>query len=144
MNSSHPEKALTIPELIDLGNKCELTLATSSLYYRTGDVIYPIESIYTEYLNIIEPMCVSVTLTDSDMEKYRYKPRALSLEIYNTIELWFFILIINRMKSTLEFNRRKLVLLPKDKLNVLSEIISNNKTKLNSNRETVGLSNLKK
>ena len=68
---------------------------------------------------------VDYEFSDLEYIKYRYKPKLLAYDIYDTTELFFVILAINGMCSVKDFTKRKIKLLYKsDMLDLLNQIYS--------------------
>ena len=56
-------------------------------------------------------------------EKYKFKPKSLSMDLYGTTELWSAILRINDIISISEFSLKKIRLFTTDILSVLNEVL---------------------
>ena len=92
----------------------------------TGEIIkIPYKSITLDYASFFENTIITLPLTPQDRVKYRFKPKALSYDLYDTTELWHAILEINYIKSVAEFNLEKdpKVFVPSDFRKILNEIM---------------------
>lgn len=57
-----------------------------------------------DYKDIFTTYSVEITLTDDEVNKYKYKPKLLSKDIYDYEEYYFIILFINDITSSKHFN----------------------------------------
>lgn len=116
----------TIKELIFAGkqeqyssDKLHLKTVTNS----SGQaIIINLYSIIDKYIDDLEQFIQEVELTDSELIKYRFQPKKLCVDLYDTIDLAPLILKINNMTSLLEFDRRKLRLFRTSITTYLNEI----------------------
>ena len=63
----------------------------------------PFSSFTNKYKDFLNTIIVDVSLTDEERAKYRYKPKMVSYDSYNTTEFWNDLLIINNFFSLSEF-----------------------------------------
>ena len=63
----------------------------------------PFSSFTNKYKDFLNNINVDVSLTDEERAKYRYKPKMVSYDLYNTTEFWNDLLIINNFFSLSEF-----------------------------------------
>ena len=63
----------------------------------------PFSSFTNKYKDFLNTIIVDVSLTDEERAKYRYKPKMVSYDLYNTTEFWNDLLIINNFFSLAEF-----------------------------------------
>lgn len=77
----------------------------------------------TKYYNKIRSTCSFRTLSKEENTKYRYRPEALSSDVYGTVSLWYLILKVNSCEDFSEFYDLPYVLLPD--INVISECMLN-------------------
>ena len=86
-------------------------------------IIHCATPLITKYWDIIQNYVVDIELTEDEFLKYARRPRLLSLEKYETIELWASILLINNMVSPVQFNKRKIKMFTTDILEILEELL---------------------
>ena len=104
----------TIPEQVSLAKDMEISYRTlhPSLVIsnvKDDDVIrVPYSSIINKYKDFLSTIVVEIKLDDAMREKYMYKPKMVSNELYGTTELWSEILILNNAYSVIEFKPRVL------------------------------------
>ena len=91
----------------------------------SGDVIrVPYSSLTQKYSDILSQYVRIVGYTEAQFNKYQYKPKLLSQDLYGTTELWSSLLQLNGMISVLEFNKQYLkVYDPNIILDVLNELL---------------------
>ncbi len=63
----------------------------------------PFASFTDKYKDFLNTIIVTVSLSDEEKAKYRYKPKMVSYDLYNTTEFWNDILLINNFYSLSEF-----------------------------------------
>lgn len=66
----------------------------------------------TKYYDKIKESCTLRMLSKEEMIKYKYRPEALSADIYNTTDMWYLILKINSCEDYSEFHDLDVILLP--------------------------------
>ena len=104
----------TVPEQVSLAKDMEISYRTlhPSLVIsnvKDDDVIrVPYSSIINKYKDFLSTIVVEIKLDDAMREKYMYKPKMVSNELYGTTELWSEILILNNAYSVMEFTARVL------------------------------------
>lgn len=119
----------TIQELIDSVSGLEISyrnLHTNAYIENKGTVIkIPYKSIIRDYLPYLKQTCVTSAFTDLEKLKYRFKPKMLSNDLYETTELWSALLEINGFISLLDFTLDKpiLVFAPKPLKRILNEVM---------------------
>lgn len=106
--------------------------ATRELYnnpelqnFKTSDMkIVLIENLLlTKYYQKIKASCSKRKLTIEDNTKYRYRPEALSTDIYDTPGLWYLILKVNSCEDASEFHDLPYVLVPS--IDTIRECLTN-------------------
>lgn len=91
----------------------------------TGDTIrVPYYSLVDKYRDILQPTVEYVQLSTQDQRKYKYAPKAMSEDLYGTTELAGALLVLNGMKSLLDFNKKIIKIYnPKRLFEYLNEIL---------------------
>lgn len=83
-------------------------------------------NVTTDYIDEIrDEYCVTVSLTDKELDKYKYRPKLLCYKIYGNGELAFLILLINDMCSVKEFTKKKLLMPKKQTMKNLVKYLYN-------------------
>jgi hypothetical protein len=73
----------------------------STVYNREINV--PFSSIINKYRHYLNSIVSRIDLSPKEQEKYIYKPKMLSEDLYGTTELWDSILILNDCVSVTDF-----------------------------------------
>jgi hypothetical protein len=118
----------TIEEQIDYGIETPLSNSIMHMKEKFKDkndrvIVHCATPLITKYWDIIQNYVVDIELTEDEFLKYARRPRLLSLEKYETIELWASILLINNMVSPVQFNKRKIKMFTTDILEILEELL---------------------
>ena len=66
-------------------------------------VVIPYSSIISKYKDFLYEIIITRELTEKEQEKYQYKPKMLSEDLYGTTELWDTILILNECVYVSQF-----------------------------------------
>lgn len=74
------------------------------------DVEIPFSSLMNKYRDYLSNIIITIILDDVAQAKYRFKPKLISEEVYNTTELWDTILILNHCSRLCDFQPKKLKL----------------------------------
>lgn len=127
--SNLPERTATVEDFIDMGDTDDITYANFSILVKcVGEnsiVQYAQDNIIYDYLPELNERTVTLTMTDNEFIKYRYKPKLLAYDLYGSTEVYFVIMALNGMCNIKDFNKKKLKLLYKsDLIELLNEIYS--------------------
>lgn len=118
----------TITELIESVNEEEISyrnLHTNAYIKNNNEIIkIPYKSIISDYMPFLKETAIDATFTDDEKEMYRYKPKMLSNDLYDTTELWSALLELNNMVSIADFQTEKIKVFDPDELKeLLNEIM---------------------
>lgn len=135
-------QASTIQRLVDYGNGLDIShgkLHTKATFTdSSGDkIIINYMSILDKYRDLINLHTTRVNFTEAEQMKYRYQPKRLSMDLYQTPELWSSILQINNIISTAEFTPKSLLVFTPDIFDVLNEILILEDTYIKENNAQV-------
>lgn len=127
--SNLPERTATVEDFIDMGDTDDITYANFSILVKcigeNSIVQYAQDNIIYDYLPELNERTVTLTMTDNEFIKYRYKPKLLAYDLYGSTEVYFVIMALNGMCNIKDFNKKKLKLLYKsDLIELLNEIYS--------------------
>ena len=107
-------KLPTLSDYIDIGKDNSYNLNNIICKEEYGEFKIPSYSIFRDrYRHIIENDCITITLTENEEKRYRFKPKTLSYDLYGTTELWHLLLWINNITSVTNFK-------PKDSIRVFN------------------------
>ena len=120
----------TMPEQVSLAKELEIsyrTLHPTAVLYNTESdtsIRIPFSSITNKYKDFLSTVVVSIALTPEEQEQYMFKPKALSVVLYDTTEFWNDLLILNNALSVIDFKPKMVKIYdPKRLKKVLNEII---------------------
>jgi len=105
------EEIYTLEDFINKGKSSNILKYSDLLFYeKTKNGLLPSYNVLNNYINIIrnDSITVTVSLTDEEYLKYRYKPRLLCYNIYGTQDIYYLILLLNNICNVKEFNMRKI------------------------------------
>lgn len=136
MITNDTSKENNILNALSTGIENSMILDNISLYTSIDGLSIPLSNIfYEKYRGIILENCVQIEMSDEVLKKYRYKPKMLSLKLYNCIDFWHMILWINNMTSVTEFNKKKIYVYDPEELYILDKILYLEKFTLADNKE---------
>lgn len=103
------------------------------------NLIINYSSLIDNYMEDIMKTCSLVTLTDRDLIDYRFQPKKFCYDVYKITELWFILLRVNNMVSSLDFNKKRIYIFKKDEiLKILNEIMTlENESYLQANKNSL-------
>lgn len=132
MNS---DMTYTIEDFIDSSNSSDINYETTSLIQRINGYTMISYNIFNDYIDELNDLAVYVTLTNEEYNKYLYRPKILSFDLYGSTELYFLILMLNNICNVKEFNFKRLKLLKVDDLQkFISAVYNSEKNTLSLNR----------
>lgn len=104
--TSQTHNSHTIQEFINLGRQNKDWLGYYDLsYIETRDNIeYVIKNAVDDYYIELEELAKEIQFADWAVIKYRFNPKKLSFDLYNTTRLWHMILRINGLANVHDFN----------------------------------------
>lgn len=127
-------EAKDLLELIDMGRENPYNLRDCSTLTQIGQSILTVGGgVFDKYIDFIKAACVRVNLTSEEQVKYRYQPKQLSYDLYQTEELWFLLLRLNNLGSEIDFKPKKIWVLSPENLDLLNQILIINEEKIQSN-----------
>ena len=122
-------KTTTLEEFIEAGAGITISYDNLSMVDEIQNTRIPIYNVLSDYIPELMISAVTITLTEPEYFKYRFKPKLLAIDIYGNPELYFVILILNNMCSVKEFDIKKIKMLPTSAMNdLLSAIYNSNKS----------------
>lgn len=95
------------------------------------------ESILNKYDDELKSSIITLTLNDSEFNKYQYNPKFLSFELYNTTELWFMLLHVNELYYSAQFNLNPVKVYTANIINIIDRILNLEQLVINLNREEI-------
>ena len=120
---------MDIKEALDTALQGDMTIA--KLYYpkvlndsRLGiKATVNYESRLDYFISSLNDYKSEMTLTQELYDKYKYNPKMMSYDLYDTTDYWWLLLQANEMHSAVEFNKRKVKYYSKSALKQLIPMI---------------------
>lgn len=134
----NPERTYTIEDFINCYNTKNISYESMSLFqnFEYGTMIS--YNIFNDYIEELNDLCVTVTLSEEEYNRYVYRPKLLAYDIYGSTELFFIVLLMNNICNVKEFDFKKVKLLRVSDLesfissvyNAEKQILEVNRTKI--------------
>ena len=127
-----PRYTHTLIEFIAAGqSSTDLSYSKLSYVEKRDGIDFPVHNIIDDYIDELKEKCLTITLSDSEWIKYRFRPKLLANDVYGTTEAYFLILLLNNICDIKEFYDKSLKMLKKDDLfEALSQIYNVEKDNL--------------
>ena len=124
-------KYKTVNEFISLGEKTAVSYDNTSFKEPLKDISFTIHNIIYDYVNELKTFAYTVTLSDKEFLRYKYKPKLLANDLYGNGEYYFIILAINGIADVKNFDQKTLLLLKKETmLDCISKIFNAEKNNI--------------
>lgn len=118
-----------IKEYIDYGK--DLQISQDTMNFKTkfdpdlyNTIVMNYDNIYDEYLEQLQGIIRTYTMSDVEFIKYRYQPKLFCLDIYGYMDISYLILRINNMTSALQFNKKNIYIFSEEIFEYLNEILT--------------------
>ena len=145
LSTNKVEETYTVEDFIELGKDLDdiqyskfaiLSKAASDI---ANPIMYAEHNVVYDYEEELKRLSIEVEMSDTEFNKYRYKPKLLAYDLYGSTELYFAILFINGTCNIKDFNRKNIKLIKKaDMIAVLEAIYNAEQNYISSNRTNVG------
>ncbi len=140
MANVNPKDAYTVEKLISAGKNVILSYNNFSILEKINDMLLPTNNIIYDYMDELRDYIVTVTLSDLERIKYKYKPKLLAFDVYGSTDLYFVIMTLNGIIDIRDFDLEKVNMFKKEHMNTLMGFIYNaEKETITINRENIGL-----
>jgi len=140
-----PADTYTLNQFIALQDKDEITYKNFSILEQSAsaaDTYYSISNVINEYLDDLDDIIKTVSVTDSQRDKYMYKPKLLAYDIYDSSEMFFILLALNGMHNIKSFDLHDMefkALTVKDMEAFTTKVYNANESYILLNRKSLGL-----
>lgn len=92
--------------------------------FSSRNIEIPFSSLTNKYKDFLSNIILESELNDELQNRYRYRPKMVSMDAYGTCEFWNDVLILNECFSTYEFKPKTLKIYDPEKLKeYLNEIL---------------------
>lgn len=135
-----PFETTTIDGQIEAGKN--LSISESSLAFKTvvnNEVALVFHNVITKYYNVVQHYLTEVTLTETEMLRYKCKPNLYCYDLYGTPELATSLLYVNNMVSVTEFKKYTFYKFNDNIMKIVHELMTLNEVDLKKNRIDNGI-----
>ncbi len=112
-----------LDDFVAYGKTLTISYQNLSLTEIFNDIKFPMFNIIQDYIEELKDEAITITFTDKEYYKYKYKPRLLSAYLYGSTEFFPIILQLNDIASEKEFTKKSIKLIPADTMKSLLEKI---------------------
>ena len=112
-----------LDDFVAYGKTLTISYQNLSLTEIFNDIKFPMFNIIQDYIEELKDEAITITFTDKEYYKYKYKPRLLSAYLYGSREFFPIILQLNDIASEKEFTKKSIKLIPADTMKSLLEKI---------------------
>ena len=112
-----------LDDFVAYGKTLTISYQNLSLTEIFDGIKFPMFNIVQDYINELKDEAITITFTDKEYYKYKYKPRLLSAYLYGSTEFFSIILQLNDIASEKEFTKKSIKLIPADTMKSLLEKI---------------------
>ena len=92
------DKCHTLSEFLSVGRSANIISYTKLSFLENN---YVVKNILDDYMFELKRSAVDVKLSDEEYTKYRFRPKLLSYDVYDSIEFFYVILKLNNMEDYL-------------------------------------------
>lgn len=124
-------KYMNLNEFISLSEKTPISYNNTSFIEQLGNVNFTIHNVIMDYIEELRELSYSVSFTEKEYRKYKYKPKLLANDIYGNGEYYFIILAINNLADVKYFDQKTVLLLKReDMVDCISKIYNTEKNNI--------------
>ena len=145
LSTSNVEETYTVEDFIELGKDIDdiqyskFAILSKAASDATNPLIYAEHNVIYDYEEEFKKLSLNISMTDSEFNKYKYKPKLLAYDLYGSTELYFTILFTNGIYDIKDFDRKNIKLIKKRDMILLLEAIYNaEQGYISSNRSAIG------
>ena len=145
LSTTKVEETYTVEDFIELGKDIDdiqyykFTILAKASSDVTNPILYAEHNVIYDYEEEFKKLALNVEMTDTEFNKYKYKPKLLAYDLYGSTEFFFVILFLNGMYSIKDFNKRNLKLIRKSTMaELLTAIYNAERNYISSNRSAIG------
>lgn len=135
MAQHNPATTYTLQDFIDMRNIDDMTYYNFSILEVINGVQHLNHNLIEDYLPHLLNTCETVSLSDTEYRKYKYRPDLLAYDLYGSVQLDFILLLLNDMIDPKEFDIKTIKLPYASILNTfLNDIYSKESDYIHQNR----------
>ena len=140
--------AYTIPREVKIEQNMEITHGKLQFktrfddFYKDRHLVIPHQSIIGQFRYILNPYIIERAFDEYEQRRYYQKPKLLSMDLYNSAELWSWLMYINNCKSMANFTFSKVKVFTPNIDSAIREILTIYHDDIVANQREVYPSNL--
>ena len=128
----------SIDDFCKIGSQNSIQFQNSSYFKEIdGEVLEDFNIFRDRYYKALMSYTRVYEFSDQDFYKYKYRPKFLSAELYDTVDFWYILLIINNMYSCMDFNRKKIKVLTYEGVTFVKNILMKEEKDIAENKVQV-------
>ena len=121
-----PKDTTTLEALVTAGRTVTTSYPKFSFLEKcTNGTIVSIHNVIWDYIDELKEISVIVKLSDTEMQRYKYRPKLLCHDIYGSTEIYFVLMALNNIADVTEFDNRNVRMLRKDHMELFISRIYN-------------------
>ena len=105
-----PSTTYTLDDFIQMKLSDDMTYYNFSILQVIDGIEHLDHNLVEDYLPELKSVCIPVTLSNLEYNKYKYNPDLLAYDIYGSVQLDFILLLLNDMIDPKEFDKKSLIL----------------------------------
>lgn len=128
----------TLDDFSSIGSQNSLQFQNSS-YFKVinGEVLEDFNIFRDRYYKALMSYTRDYEFTTENFNRYKYRPKFLSAELYDTVDFWYILLIINNMYSCMDFNRKKIKVLTYEGVTFIKNVMMKEEKDIAENKKQV-------
>lgn len=135
MAQHNPATTYTLQDFINMRNIDDMTYYNFSILEVINGVQHLNHNLIEDYLPHLLKTCETVSLSDTEYKRYKYRPDLLAYDLYGSVQLDFILMLLNDMIDPKEFDIKTVKLPYASALNVfLNDIYSKESRYIHQNR----------
>lgn len=129
----------SMKDFVDSSLPNSLQLQNSSYFMVDSDtsIIEDMNIFRDRYYNQLMSYAIPMVFSDDEYNMYKYRPKKLSAELYDTIDYWYILLIINKMSTMLQFKKKVVKVLSSDGVRFIKTILQKEEKEISENKLVV-------
>ena len=131
-------QCVTIDEFTEIGKVNSVQFQHSSYFQEIDGQILEDYNIFRDrYYKKLMSYTIDYVMTDEEYRRYKYRPKFLSAKLYETVDYWYILLMINNMYSCMDFNKRKIRVLTYEGTQYMRNVLMKEERDISLNKKKV-------
>ena len=128
----------TVDLFVEKSKKNSIQFQNSSYFMEVnGQILEDMNIFRDRYYPQLMAYSSEYTISDEQFYQVKYKPKYLSAILYGTVDYWYILLVINKMFSIMDFNRKKIKILTSDGVNYVKNVLMKEESEISENKDEV-------